>query len=237
MFFLRKGSLIDSGIFTGFTDYHSHILYGVDDGIRTLEDSLATLRYYEALGIQHVWLTPHIMEDIPNTTETLRNRFAELQQAYSGPILLNLAAEYMMDSLLDERLMANDLLPIGTQGNHLLIETSYYNPPAGLYKTLELVMSKGYYPLLAHPERYRYMEEKDYDRLRQMGVKFQLNLPALVGMYSSNSQNAAYKLLQKGYYQVGGTDVHSLRSIQRALQEKDVKKKVFSPLQQLKTSL
>ena len=70
--------LKDSGIFEGFTDWHSHILPGVDDGVRTVEEALEILRLYEELGVKAVWLTPHIMEDIPNTTAHLRERFAEL---------------------------------------------------------------------------------------------------------------------------------------------------------------
>ena len=73
----------DSGIFEGFTDWHSHILPGVDDGVRTVEEALEILRLYEELGVKAVWLTPHIMEDIPNTTAHLRERFAELQATYT----------------------------------------------------------------------------------------------------------------------------------------------------------
>ena len=220
--FRRKQSLLESGIFQGFTDYHCHILPGVDDGLRTIEDALAVLAYYEGLGISQVWLTPHVMEDIPNTTENLKEQYNKLVEAYQGRIQLHLAAEYMLDPLFDERLKAGDLLPVGKDRNHLLVETSYYNAPAGLIHTLEEIKAKGYYPVLAHPERYRYMEDKDYDRLHQMGVKFQLNLPALAGMYSPNSQKAAQRLLKKGYYTIAGTDLHTLGSFKRAIGEDNI---------------
>ena len=77
--FNSKKKLIDTGIFNGATDWHSHILPGVDDGIQTMQDSLKALSYYESIGIKEVWLTPHIMEDIPNTTSELRARYEELQ--------------------------------------------------------------------------------------------------------------------------------------------------------------
>lgn len=155
--FKKRISLKSSGIFAGLTDWHSHILPGVDDGVQTMEESLAILQQYEVLGVKAVWLTPHIMEDIPNTTMRLKERFAELQQAYPGPVALHLAAENMLDHLFEERLESNDLLPIGDAGNRLLVETSYFNPPMNLYETLERIKSKGYYPVLAHPERYVYM--------------------------------------------------------------------------------
>lgn len=202
--------LKDSGIFEGFTDWHSHILPGVDDGVRTVEEALEILRLYEELGVKAVWLTPHIMEDIPNTTAHLRERYAELQAAYSGPIKLHLASENMLDNLFEERLEKNDLLPLGKNSDHLLVETSYFNPPMGLNNILLRIKAKGYYPLLAHPERYIYMGESDYQRLKDMGVKFQLNLPSLVGIYGKSVQKKAKQLLKHTMYDMVGSDLHTL---------------------------
>lgn len=181
--FQKKQTLAESGILRGMTDYHSHLLPGVDDGVQTVEESLAILRLYEQLGIREVWFTPHIMEDIPNTTAGLRSRFEQFQKRYTGNIRLHLAAEYMLDNLFKERLAHRDLLPIGEEGNHLLVETSYFNPPMDLYGMIEKIKSAGFIPVLAHPERYVYMGKKDYIRLIQSKVEFQLNLPSLVGVY------------------------------------------------------
>lgn len=208
--FKKRISLKDSGIFDGFTDWHSHILPGVDDGVRTMEEALGILRLYEELGVKSVWLTPHIMEDIPNTTAHLRERFAELQTAYKGNVKLHLAAENMLDNLFEERLEKNDLLPLGENGDHLLVETSYFNPPMGLNNILLRIKAKGYYPLLAHPERYIYMGESDYQRLKDMGVKFQLNLFALNGLYGSTVKEKAGWLLKKHLYDLTGSDIHHL---------------------------
>ena len=210
LFFNTKKKLIDAEVLGGAVDWHSHILPGVDDGIRTIEESLAALAYYEKIGISEVWLTPHIMEDIPNTTGELRAIYEELKEAYSGPVKLNLAAENMLDNLFDERLAAGDLLPIGAKGDHLLVETSYYQPPIDLYGTLRRVMELGYQPILAHPERYRYMEDSDYEALVGMKVKLQLNLVSLAGGYGKLAQDKAQSLLLKGYYSVWGSDLHHL---------------------------
>ena len=110
-FFRQKKVLAESGFFRGFTDCHSHLLPGVDDGVKTLEESLAILEEMERLGVRKVWLTPHIMEDIPNETVDLQQKFQELKQMYHGKIELALAAEYMMDNLFEERLEKDDLLP------------------------------------------------------------------------------------------------------------------------------
>ena len=129
MFFNFKKSYKTSGYLNGFTDWHSHILPGVDDGIRTMDESLAVLAYYESLGMSEVWLTPHIMEDIPNTTEDLKKRFEDLCKHYEGNMKLHLAAEYMLDNLFVQRLSEGDILTYGKNGKSVLVETSYIQAP------------------------------------------------------------------------------------------------------------
>ena len=228
--FNTKKKLINTGIFNGATDWHSHILPGVDDGIPSLEDSLEVLAYYEKIGIREVWLTPHIMEDIPNTPEELRKRYQELQEAYQGTVKLNLAAENMMDNLFNERLEANELLPIGPKGDHLLVETSYYQPPIDLHGTLERVKEKGYQPILAHPERYRYMTDIDYDYLYSKGVKLLMNIVSLAGGYGKSAQEKALMMLSKGYYSFFGSDLHYLPNFQNAINTKALKKETVEML-------
>lgn len=211
--FLRNRTIGETGILHGMTDWHCHILPGVDDGFRSLEDSLEALSRYESLAVSEVWLTPHVMEDVPSTTEALKNRFSELCDAYKGPLRLYLAAEYMMDNLFERRLRDRDLLPLGTEGKHLLVETSYYNPPAGLVEILKSIKTAGYFPVLAHPERYMYMDMEDYSALMDSGVRLQLNLCSLVGMYGKEVQKKAFRLLRKGYFSIVGTDLHRLSQL------------------------
>ena len=209
MLFPRISSLLNQ-----FTDHHSHILPGVDDGVKKMEVSLKVLERYEQLGIAEVWCTPHIMEDIPNTTEALKARFAELREAYKGPIKLRLAAEYMMDALFEERLEQDDLLPLGDEGNQLLVETSYFTPPMDMDDILKRVKQKGYYPVLAHPERYVYMGKERYIALKNNEIRFQLNLSSLAGAYGSEAKDKARWMLNKGYYDMAGSDLHSSRNME-----------------------
>ncbi len=204
-----KTALLSPSLLKGSVDYHSHILPGMDDGVKDMEQSLSILARFEQLGVAEVWCTPHIMEDIPNKSEILRLRFEELQKNYNGPIRLHLAAEYMLDNLFSQRLAEDDLLPIGETGNHLLVETSYFNPPCDLQSVLRTIQSKGYFPVLAHPERYVYMDKKDYQELKDMGVKFQLNITSLAGAYGKEAQEKSEWLLKSGYYQMHGSDIHS----------------------------
>lgn len=199
-----------------------------------MEESLQILSSYEHYGIKEVWLTPHIMEDMPNSTSFLRSRYAELKTAYKGPIILHLASENMLDSLFEERLQQGDLLPLGKEGKHLLVETSYFNPPYGLEDILQRIMSRGFFPVLAHPERYIYMGQKDYEQLKQQNVVFQLNLPSLVGAYGEDAKRKAKWLLDNGYYQYSGTDTHRSSSweviVQKQQLSKDIVKKFKTTL-------
>lgn len=231
-FFSKRISLKDSGIFEGFTDWHSHILPGVDDGVQTLEESLDILHHYEELGIKEVWFTPHIMEDMPNTPTLLRQQFEELKSVYKGNIVLHLAAENMLDSLFEERFAKNDLLPLGNDRNHLLVETSYFNPPMGFTDKLKRIKQKGYFPVLAHPERYTYMGHTDYRDLKAMGVLFQLNIFSLVGYYGPSVRKKAEWLLQNGMYDLCGTDIHSIKYLDEPLNQK-ISQKILEPLRRI----
>ena len=209
--FSSKVSFKDSGILQGACDSHSHILYGVDDGIKTLEDSLSAIAAEESLGITHLWCTPHVMEDVPNITEGLKARFEELKAAYNGKVKLHLAAEYMLDTLFEQRLSEKDFLTL--DGDTVLVETSTWTPPYDLMQKLQELQRSGYYPLMAHPERYRYMDKEDYEELFNMGVRFQLNLPSVIGYYGKTAQQKASWLLSREMYSVVGTDCHRVKAL------------------------
>lgn len=214
----RNVNLIEeTGFFNGFTDWHSHLLPGVDDGVRTMEETLAMLREYERLGARRVWLTPHIMEDYPNTTAALREKFEELRRAWHGDVEIRLGSENMLDTVFTERLESDDFLTIGDDGRHLLVETSYFSPPMGMTQILESVMAKGYKVVLAHPERYRYMERDDYCRLKEMGVILQMNYMSLTGKYGEDARKKSEWLLGEEMYGLCGGDFHRLEALRSAL--------------------
>lgn len=230
MFLLGSIRIRKSGLFEGATDFHCHILPGVDDGFRNVEDSLAALTEYEKLGIRRVFLTPHVMEDIPNTPDNLRERFKELCSLYSGPVQIELASENMMDSMFTERLEKGEVIPLC--GNKLLVETSFFNPPIGMDSILESIKAKGFTPVLAHPERYIYMSDNDYKSLKDRGILFQLNLFSLSGHYGDGARAKALKLLSNGCYELAGTDLHRLSSLDKFL-DSSLKKGVVSKVKDL----
>lgn len=153
------------------------------------------------------------MEDIPNTTTALRAKFEELKAIYEGNIRLRLGAEYMLDSLFDERFAEGDLLTIGLSGNRILIETSYFNRPIGMDDTINRVIQKGYIPVLAHPERYVYMDKDNYKRLKLKGVEFQMNILSQNNFYGKDARRKSLWLEKQGWYNYSGTDIHGVNML------------------------
>lgn len=227
----RKESLITSGLLSGAKDCHTHILPDVDDGVRTMEQALEILAYEESAGISEVWCTPHVMEDVPNATDQLLDRFAELRAAYKGPVQLHLAAEYMLDTEFEKRLDKKDLITMWD--DLVLVETSANIPPYNLLDIFRNMLSYGYRPLLAHPERYRYMQMKDYADLHDMGVFFQVNLGSLVSYYGETARKKAEVLLEKGWYSAAGSDCHRLVAVRKQFEDEVLTSKVRNDLDKL----
>lgn len=227
----RKESLITSGLLSGVRDCHTHILPDVDDGVRTMEQALEILAYEESAGISEVWCTPHVMEDVPNATDQLLDRFAELRAAYKGPVQLHLAAEYMLDTEFEKRLDEKDLLTMWD--DLVLVETSANIPPYNLLDIFRNMLSYGYRPLLAHPERYRYMQMKDYADLHDMGVFFQVNLGSLVSYYGETARKKAEVLLEKGWYSAAGSDCHRLVAVRKQFEDEVLTSKVRNDLDKM----
>lgn len=230
-FLHKKKSLTDSGLLQGFKDHHSHILFGVDDGVKTLEESLEVLSYAESNGVSDMWCTPHIMEEISTPTSLLQERFAQLKESYKGNISLHLAAEYMLDTEFEKRLDSRDLLTLGE--DVVLVETSTTIPPINFIEVLQDIMSKGYRPMLAHPERSRYLTMTDYERLDSMGVYFQMNLPSIVGYYGDTAQKKAIQILKNDWYKVAGTDCHRLQSYETHMNREVLTSDIVERLQVL----
>ncbi len=226
--FGSRKSLLESGIMNGAADRHSHILYGVDDGIMTAEEALAVLAFEESAGVSDVWCTPHIMEDVPNSSDMLKARFDELCSMYKGPIRLHLAAEYMMDTLFEKRLAARDLLMM--EDEMVLMETSAVAPPFNMNGLLSETMAAGYRPLFAHPERCRFLEVKDCEEMVAKGVRLQLNIASLTGYYGNAARVKAEALLKKGLYFAFGSDCHRVNAIMEQYSRPELSKETVKLL-------
>ncbi len=201
----------------GFIDIHSHILPGIDDGAETIEHTARLLDGLRKIGFSKCIATPHTLPEIwENTTDGIKATFQLTKQNLEEPLqtmLHDVASEYMINEAFLDRLQTEPLLTI--KDNIVLIEMSYMNPPLALKDIIFEIQLKGYQPLLAHPERYLFYHQntKMYSTLKDLDVKFQLNLLSSVGYYGSSVANAADFLLKENLIDFVGSDVHHLKHV------------------------
>jgi protein-tyrosine phosphatase len=212
--FFRKPAHLLSYSFLA-VDLHSHLIPGIDDGAKTIEDSLALIRALHGLGYRKLITTPHVMSDLyPNGPENIREGLKALRQAIKWEgieIEIEAAAEYMLDEMFSEKLETGQLLTL--PGKRVLVEMSFVSPPMELDSLLFRIQSRGYQPLLAHPERYLFFKDNfsKYLELKERGCEFQLNILSLTGYYGKPVKDNAYRLLKEGLIDFLGTDLHHER--------------------------
>jgi protein-tyrosine phosphatase len=198
-------------------DMHSHILPGIDDGAPDVETSLMLIDGLIALGYKKLIVTPHIMSDIhPNTHETIEAAKQLLQaeldkKAYTIPI--SYAAEYMLDENFISIINAGNLLTFGN--NIVLVETMFLELAPNLEEILFQLQTHGYQPLLAHPERYHYVDRKltRLNTFLDRKCLLQCNALSFTGYYGKREQEIAFRLLDAKLIDFIGSDMHHERHL------------------------
>jgi protein-tyrosine phosphatase len=215
------------------TDIHSHLIPGIDDGVKDLEESLAMISGMAMLGYRKLVTTPHIMGDFyRNTPEVILSGLEVVREEVRKagiPVTIEAAAEYYLDEDFLRKIYEDKLLTIG--GKYLLFEISYINVPDNLYNVIFEMNLRGYKPLMAHPERYPFWFNKfeEYHKLKDAGVLFQLNLNSLCGYYGIASKKIAERMIDEQLIDFTGTDLHGqrhLEALQKSLGEKHLRKLV-----------
>ena len=180
-----------------------------------MEESLSLLRGMEALGYEKVITTPHIMVDVyRNTPKIIKEGLLSLREAAKAEgiqVEIEAAAEYYLDEGFYDHLHSDEVMSINNK--YLLFETSYASKPLQLEEMIFEIAAAGYIPLMAHPERYRYVSDplKEYGRFKELGVLFQLDLNSLGGHYGKDAKKKAEILSDKGMIDFLGSDVHHLK--------------------------
>ena len=219
-------------------DIHSHLLPGLDDGVQTYDESEDIILHFQKIGYKKLITSPHVMSDTyRNTSERILARLAKLQAYLKDQqveIEIQAAAEYYLDENVFKMLEENK--PMLTFGkNYLLFETNFLNEPFNLRDFIFLATTKGYRPILAHPERYAYLQG-DIDRAKDLldhGVLFQINISSITGHYSKVVQAAANKLIDRGWVHLLGSDCHHyqhVKLVEEAQQMKYFQKALELPL-------
>ena len=226
MFFFQKNKSVNPDFSLFQTDMHSHLIPGIDDGSPDMQTSMQLIRGMMELGFKKLITTPHIMQDIyPNTREGILGKFNQLISEVKSQGLdveIKAAAEYFLDDHVAS-LLENKVSLLTISGKMVLVEFSMLNPSMGLKEILFEMLMQGYVPVIAHPERYVYLErDKDfYDELKATGCLFQLNILSHTGYYGKNVAELAQYLAKKNYYDLLGSDLHNVHHL-KALQHKSL---------------
>lgn len=229
--FSKKKFLVD--YLEGFVDIHNHILPGIDDGAKTIDDTMNLIHSFSEIGITSFIATPHIMDNYyPNTPHIIQNSLAlvknELKKNNIKNITIEAAAEHMIDANFEHLLEKLEVMPIKKQ--YLLIEMSYLQASLNFDDAVQKIRNSQYFPILAHPERYHYLHHTSKYRLyKNTGILFQMNLLSLSTYYGKEISDTAYKLLDKNLIDFVGTDVHNIRQL-NALKNIKIKDKILKKL-------
>lgn len=201
------------------TDVHSHILFGVDDGSSSIEESITLLKGLKEVGFNNVILTPHYIEgsDYCSSRDNNLERFNQLKKIIKDKkigINIYLGNEIFIDDDIIEYIKEGKISSLNDT-KYLLIELPFHNKIVNLEDTLYELSYAGFVPILAHPERYDFFQ-KDYkmvDSLRENGVLFQANYASILGYYDNKSKKLLKYMLKKGYIDFLGTDIHRTKKM------------------------
>jgi protein-tyrosine phosphatase len=194
-------------------DLHLHLLPGVDDGARSLEDSVAMARALAALGFSELAPSPHHREEYASRSRELcASKLDEVRAALTGAgLALTLhrnAENFFLDDALLADVAAGTARTLGA-GKVLLVEAPYQGPLPMLADVIFRMKLKGVTPLIAHPERcFEFERRGRAAELVRGGALLQLDVGALTGRYGRTAQKLARGFLDEGLYAVAATDLH-----------------------------
>lgn len=201
-------------------DFHSHILPGIDDGAKDINESLMLAKALKDWGFDRVTCTPHITSKYPNTPQDIMPKFEHLKEELdkSGIGLdIRLSAEYRLVPETWPMVLENNwLMPI--EERFILMELPIsHREEMGLINPVEefrKIASMGLTPILPHPERYFYLTEQELSDILDAGGKIQCNYGSYAGLYGEEVRQRAVALQDKGMVSFYGTDLHNAHYVQ-----------------------
>lgn len=218
-------------------DMHNHLLPGIDDGSPDVDTSLRLMQGMMDVGYDCFYCTPHVLGEVhPNTPATIGLAFQKLQEAVvekGYQVSMGYSAEYMTDYEVENIINSGNLVTL--PGRHVLIEMSYAVESPNIKDVIFLLQTKGYSPILAHPERYPYYFSRfnAYESFLDAGADLQINILSLSGYYGNDTKKIAEKLLDADFITWVGTDLHHDRHL-AALKQLASSPKIVSKLEKIK---
>lgn len=201
-----------------FIDIHTHILPGIDDGPKNLEESAALARCYADMGMTQVIATSHY---IPGTAwaasrQSVLAKITELQdylQNNNIPLAIFPGMEIAYHKKFPEHLETETFLPLGTSSYYFL-EPSFTDSADALLLCLDQLLEQGWKIILAHPERIPAFREtgNPFDKLVRQGLKIQINTGSLLGKFGAESKQAGLHLIERDCVHYLASDSHGANS-------------------------
>ena len=211
--FLKSKPKLKELIPDGFIDIHSHVLPGIDDGAKNIEQSIELIMKMKNLGFSKIIGTPHTYPGLyDNTSDSIKKSYEKLKKKLPENINIDYASEYMLEKSIIEKAQNNKLLCL--KANYVLVEMSFISKPIGLYEILFEIKVNGYIPVIAHPERYLFIKSiKEYDKLKKYGCLFQANLLSATDYYGMYVRKNLEKLIDNEIIDFIGSDIHNKQHI------------------------
>ena len=200
-------------------DLHNHLLPGIDDGAKKLEETLEFLRVAGRDGVTVVTATPHMKPGVyDNTRETIVERIALVKEAARGDaaaeaVTLLPGAEVYFTADVVERARAGTLMTVADNGKYLLLELPYQQVPMRVDETIFQLRLLGITPIMAHPERVAYYLE-DFSRVAasvRLGALTQVTGNSLTGRFGAKAREFAVRMLEQNLIHIVASDSHDVR--------------------------
>lgn len=197
-----------------YIDLHSHVLCGIDDGSKTIEESIEILKQYEEMGFKDIIATPHYIEETTYNSNNKQKKeiIKKLnQQIKKNKLNINIHIGnelYISNNILE--LLSKKEISTLNNSKYLLIELPMNNEISNLNNIVFELLSNDIIPIIAHPERYSYIQKdiKKIEKLVNQGVLLQINYGSIIGLYGKQAKKISKKMLKNNLVSLLGTDIH-----------------------------
>ncbi|MGN5882140.1 tyrosine-protein phosphatase [Staphylococcus simulans] len=196
-------------------DIHDHIIFDIDDGPKTMEESIEMARYAASVGIDKIITTPHFKtkvfesdkDEILYKVKQLNEKFKEL----GIDIELKGGQEIHLDPYFMTHFNNNKLLTLGQSHRYILLELPFDSYPYYIDELIDFVIERGYSPIIAHPERNAVIREELHrlDELAAKGCLLQMNAASILGDYGESTKNTAQYMIAHKKFHIIGSDAHN----------------------------
>lgn len=214
-------------------DIHNHILFGIDDGCSTIDESIILLRQMQKIGFSKIVFTPHYIKGTTFVSNNLEKGYKlellkEKLKENKIDIELYLGNEVFITDNIIELLKKGDVSSINNS-RYVLVELPFDSEIIGLEDILYELKYNGLIPIIAHPERYIYFQDdiSKITKLREEGVLFQVNYSSILGLYGRKAKKTVKNLLKNDYVDFFGTDIHRIRKTYVLDNFKKIEKKII----------